>query len=143
MPNSSKSTGSTITTIAKTNLAKEKEMVNEDQQKEEEKQANAGKEQPDIMEIPSDAESGSELTIEEQTARVEPQVEAVTAKVDGTSMEGETREVLEHQEVKEAEQEPQEREQQAMEMSLPMQEELAMVTAGTHTPTPDHTIQLL
>ena len=47
------------------------------QQKEEEKQDRAGKEKPNIMEIPSDEESGSELEIVEQGAEMDLGAESV------------------------------------------------------------------
>ena len=63
----------------------------------------AGKEQPDIMEIPSDEESGSELEIEERTLGMELEAGSVAANSDATAMEGEAREVVEEQEVEEGE----------------------------------------
>ena len=94
----------TMTTITKADLNKEKEKVNVQQQRQEEKNDKAGKEQPDIMEIPSDEESGPVLVIEEQTAGMELEAESVAAKVDANSMVGEKIEFVEEQEMEEEEQ---------------------------------------
>ena len=51
------------------------------------------------MEIPSDEESGPELAIEEQTAGMALEEESVAGNVDATPREGETREVVEEQEL--------------------------------------------
>ena len=118
MASNAKTSTITTTTLAKTGLHKEKE-VKVQQQKEEEKKDKAGKEQPDIMEIPSTEECGPELTIEERTTGRELEAESVAANVDATEIEGETREVVKEQEVEEGEREWEEREQEAMETSVP------------------------
>ena len=79
-----------------TALQKEKD-VNVQEKKEEKKKEKVGKRKPDIMEIPSDEESGSGLEIVEPDAEMEVEAAPVAANVDPTAMEGETEEVEEEQ----------------------------------------------
>ena len=75
------------------------------QQKNEEKKDIAGKEQPDIMEIPSNQETVGESAIREQTPGKEIEAESAAVNADANSMEGETRDVVAEQEPEEGEEE--------------------------------------
>ena len=113
IPYSASASITTATTIAKTDLQKEK--AKEREQRKEEKKEKERKKKPEVMDIPSDEESGAELEIVDPDAGMEVEAASRAANVDPTAMEGETGEEVE---------EEQQLEQQATETSVP---------------TPDHT----
>ena len=88
LPSNVNTSTMTATTLAKTSLQQEKD-VKVQEQKEEKKQDKAGKEKPNIMEIPSDEESASELEIVEPDPEMEVEGASVAANVEATTMEGE------------------------------------------------------
>ena len=133
----------TTTTIAKANLQKEKEKASTIKENGKgEKQTKSSEEEPDVVALPSDEESDSELVIDssaegtvEQSAGTGPAVQSISAITSATPMETEARENGE----KEPEEELGGGGETAMETSVPTQDELSMAVAGSPTPTPDHT----
>ena len=99
------------------------------QHQEEEEKDKASKEKPNILEIPSNEESGSKFEIVAQGAEMELEAELVAANMDATSMEGERREVVEEQELEEGE-------QHAMETSVPTLEHIYSSTVSSQQSTP-------